>query len=84
MNDDPVVNPDIADIAEEAPCAPEAPKRKPRAKAKAAEEAKVEPSKPEEGQKHLADPLLFAMLLKTQRTMEREAKSAKFSSMRIV
>jgi hypothetical protein len=88
MNDDPVVNPDIpADTAtEEAPCAPEAPKRKPRAKAtKATKEAKVEPSKPEEeGQKPVADPLLFAMLLKTQRTMEREARSAKLSSMRIV
>jgi len=82
MNDDAAVDTTaITTEAEEetlapAPQAPK-PKRKPRAKAevKAPETPRAERE---------PDPLLFAMLLKTQRAMEKEARSAKLSSLRIV
>ena len=85
MNDDTIAvnSTAITTEAEEetvAP-APQAPKRKPRAKAVRATEVK-EPETPRAERE--PDPLLFAMLLKTQRAMEKEARSAKLSSLRIV
>ncbi len=82
MNDDAAVDSTaIATEAEEetpAP-APQAPKPKRRARAKAEVKAPETPRAERE-----PDPLLFAMLLKTQRAMEKEARSAKLSSLRIV
>ena len=60
--------------------APKAPKRKSRAKAVAS--TVKEPETPRAERE--PDPLLFTMLLKTQRAMEKEARSAKLSSLRIV
>ena len=86
MNDDAAVAAVVAAVAptaeEEAP-PPEAPapKRKPRAKAKPQEIKEPETPRAE----RVADPsLLWAAVLKTQRAMEKEARSAKLSYLRIV
>jgi hypothetical protein len=86
MNDDAAVDTDItalAPIAEEEAAPPEAaaPKRKSRAKAKPKEIKEPETPRAE----RVADPsVLWAAVLKTQRAMEKEARSAKLSSLRIV
>ncbi len=86
MNDDAAVDTTIAalaPIAEEEAAAPEAPttERKPRAKAKPQEIKEPETPRAE----RVADPsVLWAAVLKTQRAMEKEARSAKLSSLRIV
>ncbi len=83
MNGDTAVDAAITTIAEEEAAAPEAPapKRKPRAKAKPQEIKEPETPRAERS----ADPtLLWAAVLKTQRAMEKEARSAKLSSLRIV
>ena len=81
--DDAAVDASITEIQEETP-APAAqapkPKRKPRAKAVTSQVKEPETPRAE----RQSDPLLFAMLLKTQRAMEKEARSAKLSSLRIV
>ena len=81
MNDDAAVDSTaIAEAEEETPApAPQGPKpkRKPRAK------AEVKAPETQRAQRE-PDPLLFAMLLKAQRAMEKEARSAKLSSLRIV
>jgi hypothetical protein len=93
MNDDtidstaePTAQPDEAQTTHTPPC--QAPKPKRKSRAKAVGQAEVKQSEPEatggERQERVADPMLFAMLLKTHRTMEKEARSAKLSSMRIV
>ena len=76
----------IAPIAEEEAPPPEAPapKRKPRAKAKPQEIKEPETPRAERTEP-VADPsLLWAAVLKTLRDMEKEARSAKLSSLRIV
>ena len=82
MDDDAAVaNP--PEVQEETPApAPQAPKpkRKSRAKAVPAEE----PETPRAERDREPDPMLFAMLLKTQRAMEKEARVAKLSSLCIV
>ena len=82
MNDDDAVDTTaIATEVEEetiAP-APQAPKPKRKSRAKAEVKAPETPRAQRE-----SDPMLFAMLLKTQRAMEKEARSAKLSSLRIV
>ena len=89
MNDDAAVDTTIAalaPIAEEEAAAPEAPttERKPRAKAKPQEIKEPETPRAERA-KPVANPsLLWAAVLKTQRAMEKEARSAKLSSLRIV
>ena len=86
MNDDAAVDAAIAPTAEEEAPPPEAPapKRKPRAKAKPQEIKEPETPRAERA-KPVADPsLLWAAVLKTQRAMEKEARSAKLSSLRIV
>ena len=83
MNDDAAVDAAVAPTAEEEAPPPEAPapKRKPRAKAKPQEIKEPETPRAE----RVADPsLLWAAVLKTQRAMEKEARSAKLSSLRIV
>ena len=86
MNDDAAVVVDtatIAPIAEEEAAPPEAaaPKRKSRAKAKPQDLKEPEAPRAERS----TDPtLLWAAVLKTQRAMEKEARSAKLSSLRIV
>ncbi len=74
-------------VEETTPPAPKAPKPKRKSRAKAAvkevkevEEIKEEPRE----QGGVPDPLLWAAVLKTQRAMEKEARSAKLSSLRIV
>ena len=82
MDDDAAVDTNTPEVQEETPApAPQAakPKRKSRAKAVPAEK---EPETPRAGRE--PDPMLFAMLLKTQRAMEKEARTAKLSSLRIV
>ena len=59
------------------------PKRKSRAKAEVKEVKEVKEEIKEEP-RGVPDPLLWAAVLKTQRTMEKEARSAKLSSLRIV
>ena len=88
MNDDAAVAVDAATAEEETP-PPEAaaPKRKPRAKARQKE--LKEPETPRAQRAERAEPvanpsLLWAAVLKTQRAMEKEARSAKLSSLRIV
>ncbi len=86
MNDDAAVDAAIAPTAEEEAPPPEAPapKRKPRAKAKPQEIKEPETPRAERAEP-VADPsLLWAAVLKTQRAMEKEARSAKLSSLRIV
>ncbi len=88
MNDEAAVAVDaaLAPTAEEEAPPPEAPapKRKPRAKAKPQEIKEPETPRAERA-KPVADPsLLWAAVLKTQRAMEKEARSAKLSSLRIV
>jgi hypothetical protein len=86
MNDDAAVDATITAIAEEEAPPPEAPapKRKPRAKAKPQDVKEPETPRAERA-KPVADPsLLWAAVLKTQRGMEKEARSAKLSSLRIV
>jgi hypothetical protein len=86
MDDDAAVDAAIAPTAEEEAPPPEAPapKRKPRAKAKPQEIKEPETPRAERA-KPVADPsLLWAAVLKTQRAMEKEARSAKLSSLRIV
>ena len=89
MNDDAAVDAAVAPTAEEEAPPPEAPapKRKPRAKAKPKE--LNEPETPRAGRAERAEPvpdpsLLWAAVLKTQRAIEKEARSAKLSSLRIV
>ena len=57
------------------------PKRKPRATKAKAQEPKA--PDPQESKPREADPLFFPMLLITQRQMEKEARHAKISSLRI-
>ena len=86
MNDDAAVDAAIAPTAEEEAPPPEAPapKRKPRAKAKPQEIKEPETPRAERA-KPVADPsLLWAAVLKTQRAMEKEARSAKLSSLCIM
>jgi hypothetical protein len=61
------------------------PRRKHRATkgTKAQEPQEPEEPKPQEPKPRAADPMLFAMLLATQRQMEKEARHAKISSLRI-
>jgi hypothetical protein len=83
--DDVAVDAAVTEIEEETPApAPQAqkPKRKSRAKVVLPPEKEQEAPRAERGLE--SDPLLFAMLLKTQRAMEKEARSAKLSSLRIV
>ena len=75
----------VTEIQEEAPAlAPAAAKPKRKSRAKTLASPAEEPETPRAERKLESDPLLFAMLLKTQRDMEREARSAKISSLRIV
>jgi len=82
--DDAAVDASITnEIQEETPApAPQAPKPKRKPRAKAVTSPVKEPETPRAERQ--SDPLLFAMLLKTQRAMEKEARSAKLSSLRIV
>ena len=91
MNDDAAVDTQdttaiTTEVEEEtvAP-APKAPKpnRKPRPKAEVKEAETPRAERAERAERE-PDPMLFAMLLKTQRAMEKEARSAKLSSLRIV
>ena len=86
MDDDAAVDANTPEVQEETPApAPQAqkPKRKSRAKAVPAEEPET-PRAERAEREHEPDPMLFAMLLKTQRAMEKEARTAKLSSLRIV
>ena len=75
----------VAEIQEEAPApAPTAAKPKRKSRAKAVTSPVKEPETPRIEREFESDPLLFSMLLKTQRAMEKEARSAKLSSLRIV
>ncbi len=69
---------DIADTTAQAavPEEPEAAAPTKKAKRQAKPEARAEPPKP--------DPLFFAMLLRTRRLLEKDARAAKISSLRIV
>ena len=58
------------------------PKRKPRA-TKAAKPQEPKAQDPQEPKPRESDPLFFPMLLMTQRQMEKEARHAKISSLRI-
>ena len=84
MNDDATGNTTtLTVIAEEEAVAPAAqvPKRKTRAKAKPQEIKEPETPRAERS----TDPtLLWAAVLKTQRAMEKETRSSKLSSLRIV
>jgi len=72
------------EVQEETPApAPQAPKPKRKSRAKAVPTEEPETPRAERAQ-HEPDPMLFAMLLKTQRAMEKEARIAKLSSLRIV
>jgi hypothetical protein len=87
--DDAAVDAAIAPTAEEEAPAPEAPAPKRKSRAKAKPQAIEEPQTPRaeraERAEPVADPsLLWAAVLKTQRAMEKEARSAKLSSLRIV
>ena len=84
MDDDAAVDANPPEVQEETPApAPQAakPKRKSRAKAVPAEEPETPRA---ERAQHEPDPMLFAMLLKTQRAMEKEARTSKLSSLCIV
>ena len=59
------------------------PKRKHRATKAKAQEPKAQAPDPQESKPREADPLFFPMLLITQRQMEKEARHAKISSLRI-
>ena len=84
MDDDAAVD-TTPEVQEETPApAPQAPKPKRKSRAKAVP-AEKEPETPRaERAEREPDPMLFAMLLKTQRAMEKEARIAKLSSLRIV
>ena len=87
MDDDAAVDANTPEVQEETPApAPQAPKpkRKSRAKAVPAEEPETPRAERAERAEREPDPMLFAMLLKTQRAMEKEARTAKLSSLRIV
>ncbi len=89
MNDDAAVDAAVAPTAEKETPPPEAaaPKRKPRAKARPKELKEPETPRAQRAERAepVADPsLLWAAVLKTQRAMEKEARSAKLSSLRIV
>jgi hypothetical protein len=82
MDDDAAVDANTPEVQEETPApAPQAPKPKRKSRAKAVP-AEKEPETPRAERE--PDPMLFAMLLKTQRAMEKEARIAKLSSLRIV
>ena len=82
MDDDAAVAAITTEVQEETPApAPQAPKPKRKSRAKAVP-AEKEPETPRAERE--PDPMLFAMLLKTQRAMEKEARIAKLSSLRIV
>ena len=82
MDDDAAVDTNTPEVQEETPApAPQAPKPKRKSRAKAVPAEKV-PETPRAERE--PDPMLFAMLLKTQRAMEKEARIAKLSSLRIV
>ena len=86
MDDDAAVDTNSTEVQEETPApAPQAPKpkRKSRAKAVPAEEPETPRAERAERERK-PDPMLFAMLLKTQRAMEKEARVAKLSSLCIV
>ena len=85
MNDDTAVAAIATEVPEETPApAPQAPKPKRKSRAKAVLPAEKEPETPRAEREREPDPMLFAMLLKTQRAMEKEARTAKLSSLRIV
>jgi hypothetical protein len=86
MDDDAAVDTALAAIAEEEAPPPEAPAPKRKSRAKAKPQAIEEPQTPRaERAQPVADPsLLWVAVLKTQRAMEKEARSAKLSSLRIV
>ena len=86
MNDDAAVDAAITAIAEEEAAPPEAPapKRKPRAKAKPQEIKEPQTPRAERAEPVANPSVLWAAVLKTQRDMEKEARSAKLSSLRIV
>ena len=84
MDDDAAVDA-TPEAQEETPApAPQAAKPKRKSRAKAVVSAEKEPETPRAEREREPDPMLFAMLLKTQRAMEKEARSAKLSSLRIV
>ena len=84
MDDDAAVDANTPEVQEETPApAPQAPKPKRKSRAKAVP-AEKEPETPRAEREREPDPMLFAMLLKTQRAMEKEARAAKLSSLRIV
>ena len=83
--DDAAVDATITEIQEEAPApAPTAAKPKRKSRAKTLASPAKEPETPRVERELESDPLLFSMLLKTQRAMEKEARSAKLSSLRII
>ena len=84
MDDDAAVDPNSTEVQEETPApAPQAPKPKRKSRAKAVPAEEPETPRAERVERE-PDPMLFAMLLKTQRAMEKEARAAKLSSLRIV
>jgi hypothetical protein len=73
------------EIQEEAPApAPAAAKPKRKSRAKALASPAEESETPRIERKLESDSMLFSNLLKTQRAMEKEARSSKISSLRIV
>ena len=83
--DDAAVDATITEIQEEAPApAPPAAKPKRKSRAKTLASPAKEPETPRVERELEPDPLLFSNLLKTQRAMEKKARSAKISSLRIV
>ena len=83
MDDDAAVA-NTPEVQEETPApAPQTPKPKRKSRAKAVPAEEPETPRAERAERE-PDPMLFAMLLKTQRAMEKEARVAKLSSLCIV